>query len=467
MTEEFLYYLWRLKLLNEPLYTTEHTVIQVISPGERNQDSGPDFLFAKIKIGDTVWAGNVEMHLRSSDWYRHHHDRDRAYDNVILHVVFEHDKEVYFESGKKIPVLEVKGKYEMTAYDNYQNLILSELPIPCGNMADTVIDLEKLFWLERMMVERFEVKAKKNGLTCKILSGVENLSWVAAHTKVDMVMAAIVGAAGLLPNLAAVEAGKKILLANKESLVIAGKFIDISKITPIDSEHFGLWYLLNEKWKIENEKFKKLYITASGGALRDWDIEKIKNAKLQDVLKHPNWSMGVKITIDSATMVNKLFELLEAKWLFNTTNIDAFIETKSIIHALVEWVDGSTTAHISRTDMKLPIAFAILNEVKNEILKPVNLIEIGSLEFRKIEKFRYPVWEIKDLLLDNSDLGVVINTANEFAIELFLKEKIGFLDISKIILKAIEKFKNLYISKVDEIFKVKKEVRKWCESNFV
>ena len=159
MTEEFLYYLWRLKLLKEPLYTTEHAVIQVISPGERNQDSGPDFLFAKIRIGDTVWAGNVEMHLRSSDWYRHHHDRDRAYDNVILHVVFEHDREVYSESGKKIPVLEVKGKYEMTAYDNYQNLILSELPIPCGNMTDTVSDLEKLFWLERMMVERFEVKA--------------------------------------------------------------------------------------------------------------------------------------------------------------------------------------------------------------------------------------------------------------------------------------------------------------------
>ncbi|MEO1922996.1 MAG: 1-deoxy-D-xylulose-5-phosphate reductoisomerase, partial [Nautiliaceae bacterium] len=258
--------------------------------------------------------------------------------------------------------------------------------------------------------------------------GEEAILEVIEKSKSELVVNALVGDAGLKPTLKAQECGKKIALANKESLVNAGKFIDTSKITPIDSEHFGLWYLLNGKYN-----FNKLYITASGGALRDWDIEKIKNATLKDVLKHPNWSMGVKITIDSATMVNKLFELLEAKWLFNTTHIDAFIETKSIIHALVEWKDGSTTAHISKTDMKLPIAFAILKEVKEEILEPVDLLSIGKLEFRKIEKVRYPVWEIKNLLLNKSDLGVVVNTANEYAINLFLKEKISFWDISRLI----------------------------------
>ena len=296
--------------------------------------------------------------------------------------------------------------------------------------------------------------------------GEEAILEVIEKSKSELVVNALVGDAGLKPTLKAQECGKKIALANKESLVNAGKFIDTSKITPIDSEHFGLWYLLSEKCEVKSEKcrFNKLYITASGGALRDWKIEKIKNATLKDVLKHPNWSMGVKITIDSATMVNKLFELLEAKWLFNTTNVDAFIETKSIIHALVEWKDGSTTAHISKTDMKLPIAFAILNKVEERVLEPVNLLEVKSLEFKEIDKKRYPIWEIKDLLLEKSDLGVVVNTANEYAINLFLKEKISFWDISRLILDAVKKFENIKIKEIDDIFEIKKEVRKWCES---
>ncbi len=293
--------------------------------------------------------------------------------------------------------------------------------------------------------------------------GEEAILEIIEQSKSNLTVNALVGDAGLKPTLKAQQCGKKIALANKESLVNAGKFIDTSKITPIDSEHFGLWYLLNGELRIENGKlrknFSKLYITASGGALRDWDLEDIKKATLKDVLNHPNWSMGVKITIDSATMVNKLFEVLEAKWLFNTTEIDAFIETKSIIHALVEWKDGSTTAHISKTDMKLPIAFAVLDEVKDEILSSVNLLEIGNLEFRKIDSIRYPVWEMKNMLLNNPDLGVVVNTANEFAIDKFLKEKISFLDVSKIILKAVKKFENIKIGTIDEIFEVKDDVR--------
>ena len=284
---------------------------------------------------------------------------------------------------------------------------------------------------------------------------------VIEKAKSDIVVNALVGEAGLKPTLKANECKKKLALANKESLVIAGKFVDTSNLTPIDSEHFGLWYLLN------NRSIKKMVITASGGALRDFDINKLHTATLDEVLAHPNWSMGKKITIDSATMVNKLFELLEAKWLFNTTKIDAFIETKSIIHALVEWTDGSTTAHISKTDMKLPIAFALLENVDEEVLTPVNLLEVGSLEFRKIDLIKYPVWEIKELLLQKSDLGVVVNTANEFAIEMFLGGKISFLDISRIILEAVKKFESVRLNSIEEIFEVKNEVRKWCESNSI
>jgi len=286
--------------------------------------------------------------------------------------------------------------------------------------------------------------------------GEEAILEVIEKSKSHLVVNALVGDAGLKPTLKAQEANKKIALANKESLVNAGKFIDTSKITPIDSEHFGLWYLLRGK-----NDFKKLYITASGGALRDWKIEDIKNATITDVLNHPNWSMGVKITIDSATMANKLFEILEAKWLFNTNEIDAFIETKSIIHAMVEWIDGSTTAHISKTDMKLPIAFAILNKVEEKILKPVNLLEIKMLEFKEIDKQRYPLWDIKETLLENPDLGVVVNSANEYAIEQFLKEKIGFMDISKIILKTVKKFDNIKIASVEEIFEIKNEIKRF------
>ena len=302
-----------------------------------------------------------------------------------------------------------------------------------------------------------------------VLYGEKAILEVLEKSKSNLVVNALVGEAGLMPTLKAQELNKKIALANKESLVIAGKFIDTSKITPIDSEHFGLWYLLkNRECRVENgekkhSQFKKLYITASGGALRDWEIEKIKNATLKDVLAHPNWSMGVKITIDSATMVNKLFELLEAKWLFNTTDIDAFIETKSVIHALVEWIDGSTTAHISDTDMKLPIAFAILDEVKDRILKPLNLLEIGNLEFREITKERYPVWEIKDLLLNKPDLGVVVNTANEFAIDKFIKNEINFSKISSLILKAVKKFDKIKINSINEIFEVKQEIIKFLK----
>ena len=298
-----------------------------------------------------------------------------------------------------------------------------------------------------------------------VLYGEEAILEVLEKVTSNLVVNALVGEAGLKPTLKAQELNKKIALANKESLVIAGKFIDTSKITPIDSEHFGLWYLLNEKWKMENGKFRKLYITASGGALRNWPMEKIKNATLKDVLNHPNWSMGVKITIDSATMVNKLFELLEAKWLFNTTDIDAFIETKSVIHALVEWKDGSTTAHISGTDMKLPIAYALLDEVKENILKPLNLLEIGSLEFKKIEEQRYPVWKIKNLLLQNSDLGIVINTANEFAIKKFLDNEINFSGISDVILKVVKKFEHIKTDCIEDIFMIKKEVISYLKSD--
>ena len=283
-----------------------------------------------------------------------------------------------------------------------------------------------------------------------ILEAIENST---SKTVVN----ALVGFLGLKPTLKAIECGKKIALANKESLVVAGKFIDQKNLRPIDSEHFGLWYLL------QNKKIDSMMITASGGSFRDYPLEKLSNVSIKEALAHPNWSMGNKITIDSATMTNKLFELVEAAWLFGTKKLDAIIETKSLIHAFINFADGSTTAHIANASMQLPIAYAILGKCDEEILKPVDLVEVANLEFRKIETSRYPIWEIKDEILNNLDLGVVLNAANEVAVSKFLNSEIGFLDISKITMDAINKFNNVKASSIDEIFQIDKEVRKYCE----
>jgi 1-deoxy-D-xylulose-5-phosphate reductoisomerase len=289
------------------------------------------------------------------------------------------------------------------------------------------------------------------------LYGEEGILEAINRSDSKIVVNALVGYVGLKPTLEAIKLGKKVALANKESLVVGGKFVDTTNITPIDSEHFGLWYLLGDK------KIDKMTITASGGSFRDYPLDKLQNVTVKEALNHPNWSMGKKITIDSATMTNKLFELLEAKWLFDIDKLDAIIETKSIIHAMIDFSDGSTTAHIAHADMKLPIAYALLGEVKEQILKPVDLMSIGNLEFRAIETLRYPIWEIKDDILSKPHLGAVINAANEVAVELFLQNRVSFQDIAKITLDAYERFQDFIPIEIDDIFKIDIEVREYVK----
>lgn len=272
-----------------------------------------------------------------------------------------------------------------------------------------------------------------------------------------LVVNALVGFTGLKPTLKALACGKKLALANKESLVAGGKFIDTTNIIPIDSEHFGLWYLYDKTKIIDS-----LVVTASGGSFRDLPLEKLKNVTVKEALNHPNWSMGNKITIDSATMTNKLFELIEARWLFDTTDCDAIIEPKSIIHALINFKDGSTTAHFANVSMQLPIAYAILEKVDEEILEKVDLLKIRNIEFREIEKARYPIWELKDELLKNENLGVVINSVNDFAVAKFLAGEIGFLDISKMSMASINKFHNLKVTSSEDIFMINDEVKSYA-----
>ncbi|MBD3824895.1 MAG: 1-deoxy-D-xylulose-5-phosphate reductoisomerase [Epsilonproteobacteria bacterium] len=301
-----------------------------------------------------------------------------------------------------------------------------------------------------VVVEREEDVVKVNH--SNVLYGKAAILKVIEESQSELIINSLVGFLGLRPTLKAIECGKRVALANKESLVACGAFIDTSKISPIDSEHFALWYLLQER------PITKMTITASGGAFRDWPIEKLSHATLADTQRHPNWSMGQKITIDSATMVNKMFELLEARWLFGEGEYDAIIETKSLMHAVVDFKDGSSTAHFANANMQLPIAFAIDRNMQESILKPVNLAKVGSLEFRKIDVERYPVWQIKDELLAHPKRGVVINAANEVAIERFIAGEIGFMDIHTTILKAFALFVNEPQS-VAEVFELDEEVR--------
>ncbi len=298
----------------------------------------------------------------------------------------------------------------------------------------------------------------KDVIHTNVKAGNDAILELIEESKSSLVVNALVGFLGLKPTLKAIECGKKVALANKESLVVAGKFIDKSHLSPIDSEHFGLWYLLQDK------KINSMLITASGGSFRDYPLEKLKDVSIKEALNHPNWSMGNKITIDSATMTNKLFELVEAAHLFDIRKVDAIIETKSLIHALINFSDGSTTAHIANASMQLPIAYAILGKCDEQILKPVDLLEVANLEFRQIQKDRYPIWDIKDDLLNNLDLGLVLNAANEVAVSKFLNSSIGFLDIAKITMNALEKYGHLKASNIDDIFQIDKEVRSFCES---
>ena len=289
--------------------------------------------------------------------------------------------------------------------------------------------------------------------------GQESLLEEMERSESELVVNAFVGFLGLSPTLRAIELGKKVALANKESLVVAGKFIDMSKIIPIDSEHYSLQCILDKQKTVQ-----KVFVTASGGALRDRPINTMDSVSIRDVLAHPNWSMGNKITVDSATMCNKLFELIEAKWLFEAQEYDAVIETSSSVHAMVEYVDGSLVAHLAQPDMKLPIACAILGNMKERIISRIDPLQLGNLSFRPIDKIRYPIWELKDFMLEHLDLGVVLNASNEIAVQKFLASEIAYQDIFPIIKKTVQYFQEVRINRTEDLFTVDKEVRKYANA---
>lgn len=299
-------------------------------------------------------------------------------------------------------------------------------------------------------------KLQANG--AKVLFGSQGILEAISLSSSSLVLNALVGFIGLEPTLHSIALGKKVALANKESLVCGGWLIDTSKLIPVDSEHFSLWHLL------QNHSLEKLIITASGGAFRDTPIESISNQNAQNALKHPNWNMGKKITIDSASMVNKLLEILEAYWLFGIQEIDALIERSSIIHGIVRYKDGSMGMHLAHPDMKLAISYALNPHLASQdsLIKPLGFEDFVSLRLEQIDPRRYPLWELKGTLLANPHLGIILNASNEVAVEGFLEERYLFGKITEAIFKCMDHFSNTpKPQNLKEILELDREVRKY------
>lgn len=292
----------------------------------------------------------------------------------------------------------------------------------------------------------------------RILYGTAGLIACAAESPADMVVSAIVGAAGLEPTLAAICSGRDVALANKETLVIAGELVMSAaaesgcRIFPVDSEHSAIFQSLQGHRKVD---VKRLILTASGGPFRNWSLDDLQQVTPQDALAHPNWTMGRKITIDSATMMNKGLEVIEAHWLFNipVEKIAVHIHPESIVHSMVEYVDGAMLAQLGIPDMKTPIAYALTYPERLPLdLPALDLCRLGQLNFAAPNSQCFPCLGLAyDAIRIGGTTPTVLNAANELAVEAFLHEKIGFLDIPRTISAVVERHSNSAASNLEQI----------------
>ncbi|VVB68136.1 1-deoxy-D-xylulose 5-phosphate reductoisomerase [Candidatus Norongarragalina meridionalis] len=305
----------------------------------------------------------------------------------------------------------------------------------------------------------------------EVLHGEDGLNALATMDGCDTVVTAIVGAAGLKPTVAAIKAKKNIALANKETLVAGGSVVmplvkkEGVTLLPIDSEHSAIFQCLHgENWK----SIARIIITASGGSFRDWTLAQMEKATPEQALKHPNWAMGGKITIDSATLMNKGLEVIEAHWLYGVPyeKIEAVIHPQSVIHSLVEFEDTSVMAQLGLPDMRLPIQYALSypERLPNPSLKRLNLADVGTLSFKKIDEARFPCFR---MALDAGEKGgtipAVMNAANEIAVFAFLNKKIGFMGIPKTVSKVVAAHRTVSSPSLEEILAADAWARKEAE----
>ena len=320
-----------------------------------------------------------------------------------------------------------------------------------------------------------ELKDKINDLDVKVVSGMDGLLEVARQPESEILVTAIVGMIGILPTIEAINAGKDIALANKETLVTAGHIImPLAKkcgvrILPVDSEHSAIFQSLNGE-KEHGNKIDKILLTASGGPFRGMSREELSQVRLEDALKHPNWVMGRKITIDSATLVNKGLEVMEAKWLFDVEldQIQVVVHPQSVIHSMVQYEDGAIIAQLGTPDMKLPIQYALYYP-ERRFLRGMRLdfYKLGQMTFEApdMETFEGLKFAL-EAMRRGGNIPTVFNAANEKAVAMFLERRIAFLDIPDIIASAMEEIAYIKHPSVDEILATEAAVYEWIESRW-
>lgn len=308
--------------------------------------------------------------------------------------------------------------------------------------------------------DKLRISLSNKAPDVQVLSGQEGLIKVACLQETDYVMAAIVGAAGLLPTLAAAKAGKRILLANKESLVMSGKlFMDVvhennAELLPIDSEHNALFQCLPRDYRqgLLMSGISRMLITASGGPFRTVPLTALDTVTPDQARAHPNWNMGAKISVDSATMMNKGLEVIEACWLFNTTpeRIQVVLHPQSIVHSMVQYLDGSVLAQLGNPDMRTPIAHALAwPERIVSGVEELDLFDIARLDFEQVDLQRYPCLQLAiDAMAVGGTATAILNAANEVAVSGFLEGRMQFTGIAKIVEKTLE---NLSVVEADNL----------------
>ena len=307
----------------------------------------------------------------------------------------------------------------------------------------------------------------------EIVYGMEGLIAVATYDKADTVVTAVVGMIGVQPTIAAINAGKTIALANKETLVTAGHIImPLAKqkgvsILPVDSEHSAIFQSLNGE---RHNEISKILLTASGGPFRGRTLEDLENVKLEDALKHPNWSMGAKITIDSATMINKGLEVMEAKWLFgvNLNQIEVVVHPQSILHSAVEFMDGAVIGQMGTPDMRLPILYALFYPNRKTLYaEPLDLFKVGTLTFEKpdMETF-YGLSLAYDAMDEGGNVPTVFNAANERAVAKFLNNKIKFLEIPEIVSEAMINIDFIQNPTIEQVLETEQMTYDFIESRW-
>ena len=332
----------------------------------------------------------------------------------------------------------------------------------------------------RQAAAELRMRLSAEALATEVLEGPEALEELAALPEADYVMAAIVGAAGLLPTLAAVRAGKRVMLANKEALVVSGRLLveavraSGATLLPIDSEHNAIFQCLPQGFDgdLAAQGVRRLLLTASGGPFRTWGLDELAGVSPEQACAHPNWQMGRKISVDSATMMNKGLEVIEAHWLFGVSadEIQVVIHPQSVIHSLVEYVDGSVLAQMGNPDMRTPIAHALAWPRRIAAgVAPLDLFDVARLEFEPPDDLRFPCLRLAfEALRSGGAAPAVLNAANEVAVQAFLERRIGFTDISRLIETSLERYAaSTAAGGLDDLLALDGEVREYAERRVV